>query len=160
MEPYPPGDRLITSPALAVTGPARAHEPPVSRGGALWCRQQAQRERRNAAQVPPYGEPGPPRYWLLETLRHYGRQRLRELGEQTATQQRHFDWICALAEKAGACDATQARAFKRMSGEIFVPNGPVITVTRAPRVPESLTSCCARTMSGAVQTPAEFGLSV
>lgn len=102
----------------------------------------------------------PPRYWLLETLRHYGRQRLRELGEQTATQQRHFDWICALAEKAGACDATQARAFKRMSGEIFVPNGPVITVTRAPRVPESLTSCCARTMSGAVQTPAEFGLSV
>ena len=60
---------------------------------------------------------GPPRYWLLETLRQYGRQRLRELGEETATQQRHFVWICALAKKAGACDATQAQAFKRMSGE-------------------------------------------
>src|SRR5262252_5863489 len=37
-----------------------------------------------------------PRYWLLETLRQYGRQRLRELGEQTTTQQRHLAWICAL----------------------------------------------------------------
>jgi ATP/maltotriose-dependent transcriptional regulator MalT len=42
---------------------------------------------------------------------------LRELGEEAATQQRHFDWICALAEKAGTWDATQAQAFKRMSGE-------------------------------------------
>jgi len=43
-----------------------------------------------------------PRYWLLETLRQYGRQRLRELGEEAATQKRHFDWICALAKSVGA----------------------------------------------------------
>jgi non-specific serine/threonine protein kinase len=59
----------------------------------------------------------PPRYWLLETLRQYGRQRLRDLGEEASTQQRHFDWICALAKRAGAWDATQAATFKRMSDE-------------------------------------------
>ena len=57
---------------------------------------------------------GPPRYWLLETLRQYGRQRLRELGEEAATQKRHFDWICALARTAGAWDDRQAEMFDRM----------------------------------------------
>jgi DNA-binding CsgD family transcriptional regulator len=56
----------------------------------------------------------PPRYWLLETLRQYGRQRLRELGEQTVTQKRHLDWICALAKAVGAWDARQAEMFHRM----------------------------------------------
>jgi predicted ATPase/DNA-binding CsgD family transcriptional regulator len=57
------------------------------------------------------------RYWLLDTLRQYGRQRLRELGEQAAMQKRHFEWICALGKLAGAWDARQAESFKRMSGE-------------------------------------------
>ncbi len=50
----------------------------------------------------------PPRYWLLETLRQYGRQRLREVGEDTVMQKRHFDWICGLATMAGALDGRQA----------------------------------------------------
>jgi len=60
---------------------------------------------------------GPPRYWLLETLRQYGRQRLRELGEEAVTQKRHFDWVCRLAAMAGAGDGRQAEAFARMSEE-------------------------------------------
>ena len=57
------------------------------------------------------------RYWLLDTLRHYGRQRLREFGEEAAMQRRHFGWVCALARLIGAWDGTQAELFKRMSGE-------------------------------------------
>jgi predicted ATPase/DNA-binding CsgD family transcriptional regulator len=57
------------------------------------------------------------RYWLLDTLRQYGKQRLRELGEEPAAQKRHFEWICNLAKLAGAWDARQAESFKRMSGE-------------------------------------------
>jgi DNA-binding CsgD family transcriptional regulator len=60
---------------------------------------------------------GPPRYWLLETMRQYGRERLCELGEQTATQKRHFDWMCGLARQVGAWDSRQAEMFRRMSGE-------------------------------------------
>jgi DNA-binding CsgD family transcriptional regulator len=59
----------------------------------------------------------PPRYWLLETMRQYGRLRLRELGEEATTQKRHFDWICALAKAVGAWDGRQAEMFKRMSDE-------------------------------------------
>jgi predicted ATPase/DNA-binding CsgD family transcriptional regulator len=59
----------------------------------------------------------PPRYWLLETLRQYGRQRLRELGEEAVTHKRHFDWMCALAKLAGAWDGSQAETFNRMSEE-------------------------------------------
>ena len=55
-----------------------------------------------------------PRYWLLETLRQYGRERLRELGEESTTQKRHFDWICALGKLAGAWDSRQAEMFQRM----------------------------------------------
>jgi predicted ATPase/DNA-binding CsgD family transcriptional regulator len=60
---------------------------------------------------------GAPRYWLLETLRQYGRQRLRELGEEMVTRKRHFDWICGIGKIAGAWDARQAEIFHRMSGE-------------------------------------------
>jgi predicted ATPase/DNA-binding CsgD family transcriptional regulator len=59
----------------------------------------------------------PPRYWLLDTIRQYGQARLRELGEESAAQKRHFEWICALAKLAGGWDARQAEAFQRMSGE-------------------------------------------
>jgi predicted ATPase/DNA-binding CsgD family transcriptional regulator len=56
----------------------------------------------------------PPRYWLLDTLRQYGQARLRELGEEAATQKRHFEWICALGSLAGAWDARQAAMIHRM----------------------------------------------
>jgi non-specific serine/threonine protein kinase len=60
---------------------------------------------------------GPPRYWLLETMRRYGRERLCDLGEQTLTQQRHFDWIRALAKSIGALDNRQVALFDRMHRE-------------------------------------------
>jgi len=56
----------------------------------------------------------PPSYSLLETLRQYGRQRLRELGEESSTQKRHFEWICELARLVGAYDSRQAEMFKHM----------------------------------------------
>ena len=59
----------------------------------------------------------PPRYWLLETIRQYGLDRLREIGEEAATRKRHFDWICALGKMVGAWDARQAEMFRRISGE-------------------------------------------
>jgi predicted ATPase/DNA-binding CsgD family transcriptional regulator len=59
----------------------------------------------------------PPRYWLLETLRWYGRQRLREFGDEAATRKRHLDWICGLARMAGAGDGSQAESFARIAGE-------------------------------------------
>ena len=34
-----------------------------------------------------------PRYWLLETIRQYGRQRLREINEESSTQERHLHGI-------------------------------------------------------------------
>ena len=58
---------------------------------------------------------GPPRYWLLETMRQYGRERLRETGELGMTQQRHLDWIRALGE-VGAWDSRQVAVFHRMHG--------------------------------------------
>jgi predicted ATPase len=57
------------------------------------------------------------RYWLLDTLRHYGQQRLRELGEGTTTLKRHFGWICALAQSIGAWDDRQVQAFAQIAGE-------------------------------------------
>src|SRR5215469_6670917 len=60
---------------------------------------------------------GPPRYWLLETMRQYGREQLRERGEQALTQQRHFDWIRLLGEAVGAWDERQVTLFDRMHRE-------------------------------------------
>jgi predicted ATPase/DNA-binding CsgD family transcriptional regulator len=57
------------------------------------------------------------RYWLLDTIRQYGRQRLREFGEEAAAQRRHLEWICALGTIAGAWDGRQAEAFRRMQLE-------------------------------------------
>jgi hypothetical protein len=47
-------------------------------------------------------------------MRQYGRERLRELGEQTLIQQRHFDWIRVLGEAIGAWDDRQVALFDRM----------------------------------------------
>ncbi|HEV2258480.1 MAG TPA: LuxR family transcriptional regulator [Streptosporangiaceae bacterium] len=60
---------------------------------------------------------GPPRYWLLETMRQYGRERLREFGEQGMTERRHFDWIRALGEVIGAWDSRQVAFFDRIHRE-------------------------------------------
>jgi DNA-binding CsgD family transcriptional regulator len=59
----------------------------------------------------------PPRYWLLETMRQYGLERLRELGEEIFTRQRHFDWIRVLGEAIGAWDNCQVALFDRMHRE-------------------------------------------
>jgi predicted ATPase/DNA-binding CsgD family transcriptional regulator len=59
----------------------------------------------------------PPRYWLLETMRQYGRDRLCDSGDQSVIQQRHFDWIRALAESIGALDSRQVMLFHRMHRE-------------------------------------------
>ena len=45
-------------------------------------------------------EDGPPRYRMLETVRQYGRDRLRETGEERVTRERHRDWFLHLAERA------------------------------------------------------------
>jgi non-specific serine/threonine protein kinase len=59
----------------------------------------------------------PPRYWLLETMRQYGLDRLNEVGETDTTAKRHFDWICGLARQAGAWDDRQPETFARMASE-------------------------------------------
>jgi tetratricopeptide (TPR) repeat protein len=43
---------------------------------------------------------GEVRYRLLETVRHYAGERLREAGEVAAVRARHRDWVLALAEQA------------------------------------------------------------
>jgi predicted ATPase len=57
------------------------------------------------------------RYWLLDTIRQYGLQRLRELGEETALRRRHLAWIRALGTMTGGWDGRQAEMFRRMSAE-------------------------------------------
>ena len=57
------------------------------------------------------------RFRLLEPLRQFGRERLREAGGETSLQRRHRDWIATLASIAGANDARQVEAFERISVE-------------------------------------------
>jgi len=40
------------------------------------------------------------RFWMLETIRGYGLERLDELGEAEALRRRHAEWFLALAERA------------------------------------------------------------
>jgi predicted ATPase/DNA-binding CsgD family transcriptional regulator len=64
----------------------------------------------------------PPRYSMLETLRHYGRQKLRELGEEVLMQTRHRDWILLLARGALTFDDKQLeglRAVHRERGNVW-----------------------------------------
>ena len=57
------------------------------------------------------------RYWLLDTLRQFGRQRLREMGEETSTQERHLQWVAGLARLLNAFDAHQPEVFRRLDTE-------------------------------------------
>jgi predicted ATPase/DNA-binding CsgD family transcriptional regulator len=64
----------------------------------------------------------PPRYSMLETLRHYGRQKLRELGEEVLMQTRHRDWILQLARSALTFNEKQPegmRAVHRERGNVW-----------------------------------------
>jgi predicted ATPase/DNA-binding CsgD family transcriptional regulator len=60
---------------------------------------------------------GSARYWLLDTLRQFGRQRLREMGEETSTQERHLQWVAGLARPLAAFDEHQPEAFRRLDTE-------------------------------------------
>ena len=53
----------------------------------------------------------PPRYSMLETVRRYGRRKLREQGQELQLQTRHRDWILQLVKAAATFDGTQAEAF-------------------------------------------------
>jgi predicted ATPase/DNA-binding CsgD family transcriptional regulator len=57
------------------------------------------------------------RYWLLDTIRGYGRQRLGELHEDRTTQNRHLEWIAGLAAPLGLSDGRQVELFRRMDLE-------------------------------------------
>src|SRR5215472_15086202 len=59
----------------------------------------------------------PARYSMLETVRHYGRQHLRESGEELRIQRRHCDWVLGLAEAVGSWDHRQADLFDRVQIE-------------------------------------------
>jgi len=64
----------------------------------------------------------PPRYSMLEPLRHYGRRKLRELGEEVLIQTRHRDWILNLARSAVTFDQKQLeglRAVHRERGNVW-----------------------------------------
>ena len=59
----------------------------------------------------------PPRYSMLETVRRYGRHKLREQGEELQLQTRHRDWILQHVQAAATFDGTQADAFKAVYRE-------------------------------------------
>jgi predicted ATPase/class 3 adenylate cyclase/DNA-binding SARP family transcriptional activator len=56
---------------------------------------------KSLVQVDPSGTEA--HYWLLETIRHYGAQRIADSGQKEArdTRDRHAAWYLAVAEKAG-----------------------------------------------------------
>ncbi|MFL5673904.1 MAG: ATP-binding protein [Chloroflexota bacterium] len=54
------------------------------------------------------------RFRLLEPLRQFGRERLREAGEETILRRRHRDWVIELSAVAGANDGRQVEAFERV----------------------------------------------
>ena len=58
-----------------------------------------------------------PRYSFLETIRQYGRERLRDLDEDVRTQGRHLAWITGVARSVGAFDDRQGELFERMDLE-------------------------------------------
>ena len=60
----------------------------------------------------------PVRYSMLETVRQYGRQRLRDLGKEVDLQRRHRDWVLRLAEAVGAHDQREAELFDRVQIEL------------------------------------------
>lgn len=52
-----------------------------------------------------------PRYSILETVRHYGRQKLRGLGEEIELQTAHREWVRGLAKATSTFDDAPPRAF-------------------------------------------------
>jgi predicted ATPase/DNA-binding CsgD family transcriptional regulator len=60
----------------------------------------------------------PARYSMLETVRRYGRQRLRDLGQEVGSQRRHCDWILQLARAVAALDHRQLETFDRVQLEL------------------------------------------
>ena len=58
-----------------------------------------------------------PRYWLLDTIRQYGKDHLRRMGEEGSTSERHLDWMAGLARAVGAFDNRQIELFRRMDAE-------------------------------------------
>lgn len=59
------------------------------------------------------------RYRLLDTIRHFGRERLEQLGETEATYQRYGEWVLQLAQEAEAQlrGPHQGRWFERIEAE-------------------------------------------
>src|SRR5215472_5636510 len=55
----------------------------------------------------------PARYSLLDTVRQFGRRKLRELGEEIEVQSKHLDWILGLVRALGAFDHRQTEMFRR-----------------------------------------------
>jgi non-specific serine/threonine protein kinase len=60
----------------------------------------------------------PARYSMLETVRRYGRQRLRELGEEVELQGRHRDWVLQLALAPARDNDREVEAFDRIQLEL------------------------------------------
>lgn len=68
-------------------------------------------------------DPGPPRYRLLEPLREFGLDRLREHGELEAIEERHLTWFLNLAERGATRldspeEPTWSRALDRDFGNL------------------------------------------
>ncbi len=57
------------------------------------------------------------RFRLLEPLRQFGRERLREAGAEQTLRARHRDWIADLAVAVGAEDERQVELFRRVRAE-------------------------------------------
>ena len=59
----------------------------------------------------------PPRYSMLETVREFGRRKLRELGEELEAQTRHRDWVVGLAHATSTFDDTNPQTFDAVHRE-------------------------------------------
>lgn len=61
----------------------------------------------------------PPRYSMLETVRQFGRRRLRELGEEVHLQERHRDWLLDILASANIFGGQEeVEAFNRVHREL------------------------------------------
>ncbi|MCA1702481.1 MAG: tetratricopeptide repeat protein, partial [Actinobacteria bacterium] len=71
--------------------------------------------------LPPHHARGPTRYRLLETLRHFGRERLNETGETEGLRKRHVRYYLSLAEEAQSelRGPNQAELLDRLEAEHF-----------------------------------------
>ena len=61
--------------------------------------------------------PGGDRFRLLEPLRQFGRERLRDAGEERTLRSRHADWIGSLAAAVADEDARQVDLLRRIRAE-------------------------------------------